>query len=132
MSKARYFLTVQIYCMLDLRDILTITPAKAIVVDKESYFPIECFYPSIHQQKAPKELDKEHTKVIEEEITMHARGAVLTDNVEHVMTKKEETDFDVTLGAFDGAKCCEMLGLLKILLHLQEKVPQIVQAGGIL
>ena len=78
-------------------------------------FDIECFYPSITMRllKMAIDLARKHTTVTEEEekIILHSRRAVLTDNVGQVWTKKENPDFDVTMGAFDGAEVCELVGL---------------------
>ena len=47
----------------------------------------------------------------EEDIIFHARQAVLTDYDGNIWQKKKEPQFDVTMGAYDGAECCELVGL---------------------
>ena len=47
---------------------------------------------------------------------MHARKTVLCDNAGQVWKKKDDTDFDVSMGAFDGGECCECVGLLILFL----------------
>ena len=79
-------------------------------------FDIESYYPSISQkllQKALK-LAREHTSLTEEEenIIIHSRKAVVADNSGQIWTKKEDPNFDVTMGALDGGECCEVVGLL--------------------
>ena len=50
---------------------------------------------------------------------MHSRRSLLYDNNRNVWVKKNgENEFDVTMGAFDGAEVCELIGLK--LLHLIE------------
>ena len=43
-------------------------------------------------------------------IIMHSRKSLLFDK-ENVWVKKENSDFDVTMGSYDGAELCELTGL---------------------
>ena len=90
------------------------------LTDKEELrfvqFDIQSYYPSITPKLLKKaiQLAKEYTSVTEEEedIIIHSRKAVVTDNSEQIWTKKEDPDFDVTMGAYDGGECAELVGLL--------------------
>ena len=53
-----------------------------------------------------------------EDIIMHCRKSFLFDKKD-VWAKQHDSDFDVTLGSFDGAEICELVGLY--LLHLLKK-----------
>ena len=54
------------------------------------------------------------------DIIMHCRKSLLFDN-ETAWTKKNHSDmFDVTMGSFDGAEVCELIGLF-LLNNLSEK-----------
>ena len=52
-------------------------------------------------------------------IIMHARKPLLFDNGNAWSKKNSDNTFDVTMGSFDGAKVCELVGLyiLSILLR---------------
>ena len=82
------------------------------------FFDIKEFYPSISETLLKKALDfaTANTEITEEEKTIiyHARKSLLYNN-EHVWIKKEGGLFDVTMGAFDGAEVCELVG--NFLLH---------------
>ena len=43
-------------------------------------------------------------------IILHARKTFLYDG-ENYWCKKINSDFDITMGAFDGGECCEIVGL---------------------
>jgi hypothetical protein len=79
-------------------------------------FDIESFYPSITPKLLKKaiQLAKEYTILSEEEekIIIHSRKAVVSDTSEQIWAKKEDPQFDVTMGAYDGGECCELCGLL--------------------
>ena len=51
---------------------------------------------------------------------MHSRKSLLFNNTDIWIKKNEDSDFDVTMGSFDGAELCELVGLY-ILHTLGEK-----------
>jgi hypothetical protein len=85
--------------------------------DKDTYtftmFDIKDFYPSITESLLKEALDfaKRHTKVTKKEIDTiwHARKSLLF-NSGHVWIKRNGGLFDVTMGAYDGAEVCELVG----------------------
>ena len=76
-------------------------------------FDIKDFYPSISESLLIEALDfaKRYTDVPKKdlEVIMHARKSLLF-NSGHVWIKKKGGLFDVTMGAFDGAEVCELVG----------------------
>ena len=79
-------------------------------------FGIKDFYPSI------KELlwevirfAKRHISITNKDIgaIFHARKSLLYYNDES-WVKKEESNFDVTIGAYDGAEVCELIGIFML------------------
>ena len=66
---------------------------------------------------------KQHTNISakEIEIIMHARKSLLFDNDERWIKKNNDLAFDVTMGSYDGAEVCELVGLY-ILPILREKL----------
>ena len=95
-------------------------------------FDIEAFYPSITKVLLLKALSfaKEHTYVadLSVDIIMHCRKGVLWYKSE-AWVKKEEPDFDVTMGSFDGAECAELVGLY--LLYLVTEIHHILPKGDL-
>ena len=81
---------------------------------KFTVFDIEQFYPSIKESVLLKALEfaKTHTKVLEKDINVirHSRRSLLFNQGE-TWVKKEEENFDVTMGAYDGAEVCELVGI---------------------
>ena len=77
-------------------------------------FDIEQFYPSIKESVLLKALEfaKSHTSVSKKNIDVirHARRSLLF-NQGVPWVKKEEENFDVTMGAYDAAEVCELVGL---------------------
>ena len=57
---------------------------------------------------------------------MHARRSLLCHNNEHWVKKGNTGDFDVTMGCFDGAETCELVGLF-----LLEQIRTIVDQNHI-
>ena len=47
---------------------------------------------------------------------MHSRKSLLFNNTDIWIKKNRDPDFDVTMGSFDGAELCELLGLY--ILHI--------------
>ena len=85
------------------------------------------FYPSITKALLDRALEfaSTYTSIPEQvvEIIHHSRASVLFAN-DNVWVKKDGNLFDVTMGSFDGAEICELVGLY--LLHvLQQKFPMI-------
>ena len=76
-------------------------------------FDIKEFYPSIKEQLLKEALDfaNSYIKIPENDkkITNHARKSLLF-NKQQIWIKKESGLFDVTMGAYDGAEVCELVG----------------------
>ena len=77
-------------------------------------FDIKDFYPSI---KASLLLDainfaRKHTRILKKDFDLiqHARRSLLFDN-EEPWVRKQEENIDVTMGAYDGAEVCEIVGI---------------------
>ena len=72
------------------------------------------FYPSISQQLLTDAINfaKSHSDIDDDtlNIIMHARKSLLFCKDE-VWVKKNNPEFDVTMGAYDGAEVCELVGL---------------------
>ena len=87
-------------------------------------FDIEEFYPSISKDLLENSLQhaRKYTNISEstQKIVMHARKSLLFTNTEHWVKKNGNQDFDVTMGSYDGAELCELVGLF-ILQTLSEK-----------
>ncbi len=87
------------------------------IVDKRQHkfvmFDIENFYPSIKEDLLKKALNfasrRVEVKNEEKEIIFHARKSLLF-NKGQTWIKKEGGTFDVTMGAYDGAEVCELVG----------------------
>ena len=76
-------------------------------------FDIEEFYPSISQDLLNKALDfaSNYDNITTEErnIIIHAKNSILIHK--HIpWQKKGNTTFDVTMGSYDGAETCELVG----------------------
>ena len=79
-------------------------------------FDIIDFYPSISDELLNKSIEwaRKHTSIDDQEYEtiMHSRRTLLHDNKGNMWTKKEiKKQFDVSMGAFDGAEVCELIGL---------------------
>ena len=76
-------------------------------------FDVKDFYPSISESLLKEAINfaKNHVEISrnDEETILHARKSLLFDKT-HVWIKKEGGLFDVTMGAFDGAEVCELIG----------------------
>ena len=87
-------------------------------------FDISEFYPSITKCLLQAAIDfaKQHVSISEKdtEIIMHVRRALLFKNNEAWVKKNGDPSFDVTMGSFDGAEICEMVGLY--ILHVLSNV----------
>ena len=82
-------------------------------------FDIVEFYPSISEELLERAIKyaKSISAITEqqESIIWHSRKSLLF-NEKSTWTKKDESLFDVTMGSFDGAEICELVGLY--ILHL--------------
>ena len=81
---------------------------------KFAMFDIKDFYPSITEQLLKKALNfaarRVGMKKEDKEIIFHARKSLLF-NRKQAWSKKAGNTFDVTMGAYDGAEVCELIGL---------------------
>ena len=88
------------------------------IEDKNSYtftmFDVKDFYPSIKENLLKEALDfaRLHTTVSsgDVDVILHARKSLLF-NEDHAWIKKNGGLFDVTMGAYDGAEVCELVGI---------------------
>ena len=84
--------------------------------DKSGFicFDIVDFYPSISEEILTNALDfaSAYTPISTEDrhIIMHTKKALLYHN-EEPWCKTSQTKFDVTMGSYDGAETCELIGL---------------------
>ena len=96
-------------------------PAHTFVV-----FDVKDFYPSISETLLKEAMSYAKTKVTisksDKETILHARKSLLFDK-NHVWIKKKGGLFDVTMGAFDGAEVCELVGtyILSLIAQKYEK-----------
>ena len=98
--------------------------------EKSSYtfvmFDVKDFYPSISESllKEAIEFAKTHVPINDKEMgtILHARKSLLFDKT-HTWIKKKGGLFDVTMGAYDGAEICELVGtyLLSLLAEKYNK-----------
>ena len=92
-------------------------------------FDVVSFYPSISEELFAKSLEfaKNLTNISEEEqhILQHARNSLLFTHDGEAWQKKNGL-FDVTMGSFDGAETCELVGLF-----LLSKVIQFIPTNQI-
>ena len=86
-------------------------------------FDIVDFYPSISAELLRNALSfaAQHAEVSSQtvDIVMHARKSLLFDQ-DSTWVKKEDTLFDVTMGSYDGAEVCELVGIF-LLKQLKDK-----------
>ena len=77
-------------------------------------FDIVEFYPSISKELLSKAIEyAQSLTTIEEKVIKtiyHARKSLLFDK-DNVWVKKDNPKFDVTMGSYDGAELCELVGL---------------------
>ena len=78
-------------------------------------FDIVEFYPSISETLLNKAIDfaKRHVNISTDEIKAikHARKSFLVSQREYWTKKGSDSLFDVTMGSFDGAEICELVGI---------------------
>ena len=77
-------------------------------------FDIKDFYPSITENLLKKSVEfaKQFVEISNDDLKIiyHARKSILYNN-EVPWAKKTNKNFDVTMGAYDGAEICELVGL---------------------
>ena len=83
------------------------------------------FYPSITEELLTNAINhaKQHTNITNSDIEiiyMHARKSLLFDKDKVWVKKNSDSTFDVTMGSYDGAEVCDLVGIY-ILSILQEK-----------
>ena len=90
-------------------------------------FDIVEFYPSISQDLLNRALDfaSAYDNITDDErnIIIHAKNSILVHK-QQTWQKKGDTTFDVTMGSYDGAETCELVGsfLLSQLQHLEVNI----------
>eukprot|EP00117_Sycon_ciliatum_P004623 scpid58526/ scgid4794/ len=101
-------------------------------IDDKSRHTFVCFdvvqyYPSIGETLLKKALDfaETYTVITDEErnIVMHARKSVIFKDGQAWIKKGNGSMFDVTMGSFDGAEVCELVGAY-LLNQLAEHIPK--------
>ena len=92
-------------------------------------FDVDSFYPSITKRvfKEALEYAKEFVDIseTEEEILYNARKSFVTKDSQ-VWMKIQDSDFDVPMGAYDGAEVAELIGL-----YLLSKIRKIIPSAGL-
>ena len=78
---------------------------------------IKDFYPSIKEDLLIEALEfaKQHVtiKSKDRETIVHARKSLLY-NEGKPLIKKQSNNFDVTMGSYDGAEVCELIGIFML------------------
>ena len=86
-------------------------------------FDIVEFYPSISQDLLNKALDfafsYDNITMDERNVIIHAKKSTLIHK-QQPWQKKGDTTFDVTMGSYDGAETCELVGSCFLLSQLQD------------
>ena len=82
-------------------------------------FNVIDFYPSINESllKEALEFASEFTAITEDEkeIIMHSKDTLLFHNNSTWQKSNQTNQFDITMGSYDGAETCELIG--KYILH---------------
>jgi len=77
-------------------------------------FDVVNFYPSITNDLLLASLNfaSTYTNITEDDrkIILHTKNSLLISNQDY-WTKKKSTNFDITMGSYDGAETCELVGL---------------------
>ena len=80
-------------------------------------FDIDAFYPSISQELLINALTwaKQYSYIsdLAIKVILNARKTVLFDGQDY-WTKKGNSKFDAGMGSYDGAECCEIVGLYSL------------------
>ena len=83
-------------------------------IDIEEFYPLiskELLLKAIIYAKTPVNISDEETNTI-----IDSRKSLLFNNTDIWIKKNEDPDFDETMGSFDGAELCELVGLY--ILHI--------------
>ena len=88
-----------------------------IYIYKHVYvFDIDSFYPSISESLLKNAISyaKHYVTITDQEvdIIMHSRKSLLFDQGTAWIKKNDDGLFDVTMGSYDGAEICQLVGLL--------------------
>ena len=90
-------------------------------------FDIRAFYPSISKELLLEAItwakDYSYISDCAVKIVMNARRTILFDG-EDVWIKKTDGGYDVSMGSFDGAECCELVGLFLLSRMIQQEIFQ--------
>eukprot|EP00117_Sycon_ciliatum_P005477 scpid89633/ scgid9413/ len=93
-------------------------------------FDVVEFYPSISEQLLEEALDlaSRHTTVTDQErrVIRHARESLLFHDGKEWAKNRGDGLFDVTMGSYDGAEVCELVGVLVL-----DKLAEIIDRSGI-
>lgn len=85
---------------------------------------IKEFYPSIKEETLNNAISfaNEHIEIKQEDlrIIMHSRKSLLYDNGIPWIKKNGSGSFDVTMGSYDGAETCEIVGLFILSMLIKE------------
>ena len=91
---------------------------RASTIRGKLYFrplDIKDVYPSITEKKLHSAITfaKEHVNISENDVRLinHCRKSLLFNNQEPWKKKSTESCFDVTMGSYDGADICELIGI---------------------
>ena len=91
-------------------------------------FDICDFYPSISEALFDRAVEyaRSITTITDEELSIikHARKSLLFSNA-GTWVKKDDASFDVTMGSFDGAEVCELVGL-----YLLSRLDPLIGSSG--
>ena len=92
-------------------------------------FDICDFYPSITEELLLKSIDfaRQFVEISDNDlnIIMHSRKCLLFSSQEQWVKKDGNELFDVTMGSFDGAEVCELVGL-----YLLSKIADVIGSNG--
>jgi hypothetical protein len=87
-------------------------------------YDIEAYYPSVTAEVLAKAIQfaRQYTEVTsqQENIILHCRKNIVVGNDDTVWVKKENEDFDNTMGSYDSAEVAELVGLF--MLHKMEDI----------
>ena len=93
-------------------------------------FDIVDFYPSISEELFNKSVDyaKNFTNISDDEMRLlrHCKKSFLFDENSTWVKKAGSQDFDVTMGSYDGAETCELVGL-----YILDKISPILSTSGL-
>lgn len=91
-------------------------------------FDVCDFYPSINQELLTAAISFAsqftHISQQEKEIIFHAKKSLLYNNSTPWCKRGDNPNFDVTMGSFDGAETCQLIGLY-LLSDIQNTIPNI-------